>query len=53
MAPKSTLLAILRVVEEGKLKAIVDRVLPLDQVVEAHRALEGRGVFGKVVLQIG
>jgi NADPH:quinone reductase-like Zn-dependent oxidoreductase len=52
MAPKSALLPILRLVGEGKLKAIVDRALPLDQVVEAHRALEGRGVFGKVVLQI-
>jgi NADPH:quinone reductase-like Zn-dependent oxidoreductase len=53
MAPKAALLAILRLVGEGKLKAIVDRVVPLDQVVEAHRALEGRGVFGKVVLSVG
>lgn len=52
MAPKSVLLTLLRLVGEGKLKAIVDRVVPLDQVVEAHRALEGRAVFGKVVLKV-
>ncbi len=34
----------------GKLKAIVDAVLPLDQVAEAHRRLEAREVFGKLVL---
>jgi NADPH:quinone reductase-like Zn-dependent oxidoreductase len=50
LAPKSALLAILRLVEEGRLKAVVDRVLPLDRVVEAHRTLEARGVFGKLVL---
>jgi NADPH:quinone reductase-like Zn-dependent oxidoreductase len=52
MAPKSVLLTLLRLVGEGKVKAIVDRVVPLDQVVDAHRALEGRAVFGKVVLSI-
>jgi NADPH:quinone reductase-like Zn-dependent oxidoreductase len=52
MAPKSTLLELLRLVADGRLEAIVDRVVPLAQVVEAHKALEGRGVFGKVVLGI-
>ncbi len=35
----------------GKLKAIVDDVLPLDQVAEAHRRIENREVFGKLVLE--
>jgi len=52
LAPKSALPMLLRLVGEGRLKVIVDRVLPLDQVVEAHRALEGRTVFGKIVLAV-
>jgi NADPH:quinone reductase-like Zn-dependent oxidoreductase len=52
MAPKSVLLTLLRLVEERRLTAVVDRVLPLDQVVEAHRTLEARGVFGKLVLRV-
>lgn len=40
----------LRCVEQGKLKPVVDRVLPLERAAEAHRALEAREVFGKVVL---
>jgi NADPH:quinone reductase-like Zn-dependent oxidoreductase len=37
----------------GALDPVIDRVLPLDQVAEAHRALEARAVFGKVILQVG
>ncbi|PWB53417.1 MAG: alcohol dehydrogenase [Nitrosomonadales bacterium] len=38
--------------EAGKLKVTVSRTLPLDQVAEAHRLLEGGHVTGKVVLEI-
>jgi len=41
---------IVKLLEAGKLRAIVDAVLPLDQVGEAHRRLEAREVFGKLVL---
>ncbi|MFO0749892.1 MAG: zinc-binding dehydrogenase [Myxococcota bacterium] len=34
----------------GFFRPIVDRVLPLSEIREAHRALEAREVFGKVVL---
>jgi len=40
-------------VRAGQLRPVVGRVLPLDQVVEAHRLLEERAVAGKVVLTIG
>jgi NADPH:quinone reductase-like Zn-dependent oxidoreductase len=36
----------------GKLKAVVDRVFPLDEVQAAHRYLEASQMFGKVVLSI-
>ncbi len=34
----------------GKLKPIVDRTFPLSEAVEAHRYVDGRNQFGKVVL---
>ena len=41
---------LLQRVHEGTYKVIVDRVLPMSQVAEAHRHMEGRRHFGKVVL---
>jgi NADPH:quinone reductase-like Zn-dependent oxidoreductase len=52
LAPKGRLFPILQLVAEGKLRAVVDRVLPLAEVAEAHRALEARAVVGKVVLTL-
>ena len=37
-------------VASGKLKPVVDRAMPLEQVAEAHRLLEARRVFGKLIL---
>jgi NADPH2:quinone reductase len=37
---------------DGRLAPVVDRVLPLEQVADGHRALEAREVFGKVVLRV-
>jgi len=54
MGSKGTLFEILREVERGVLKPVVDRVLPFtaEGAREAHRALEARETFGKVVLQM-
>jgi NADPH:quinone reductase-like Zn-dependent oxidoreductase len=41
-----------RLVEEGKVKPVVDAVFPLEQAAAAHRRLESRGQFGKVVLAV-
>lgn len=35
---------------QGRFEPVIDRVLPLDRIREAHEALEAREVFGKVVL---
>ena len=39
-------------VEAGEVSPVIDRVLPLDDVVEAHRALEASEHVGKIVLQV-
>jgi NADPH:quinone reductase-like Zn-dependent oxidoreductase len=52
MGPKGDLFAILRHVEAGKLRPVIDRVLPLWSAVEAHQLLEDRKVFGKIVLEV-
>ena len=43
---------ILEHVKAGKLRPVVDRVLPLWQAADAHRALEARDAFGKIVLEV-
>jgi len=50
MGSKSELLEVLKFVEQGKIKAIVDTARPLSEARQAHEALENRAQFGKVVL---
>ena len=52
MGSKGDLFGILRHVEAGTLKPVVDRVLPLWSAVEAHQLLEDRRIFGKIVLEV-
>lgn len=39
-------------VEAGRIRPVIHRVLPLEEAAEAHRLLEERGHFGKVVLAV-
>jgi len=43
----------LKAAAEGRLRAVIDRVLPLSEAVEAHRIVEGRSGTGKVILTPG
>lgn len=47
---RQDLVDLLQAVQEGKIIPIIDRVLPLEQTAEAHRLLEDREVFGKVII---
>ncbi len=52
MASKSRLFRIARFFEEGRLRPVVGLTLPLEDAALAHRKLEEREVFGKVVLRV-
>jgi putative PIG3 family NAD(P)H quinone oxidoreductase len=49
---ESVLAGVWPAVEAGEVQPVVDRVLPLDQVAEAHRVVEASGHVGKVLLQV-
>jgi len=42
---------VLSLVARGELEPQIDRVLPLEEIAEGHRVIQGREVFGKVVLR--
>jgi NADPH:quinone reductase-like Zn-dependent oxidoreductase len=52
MGSKSALFKVLELVEARKLAPVVDRTFALEQAAQAHRVLERREQFGKVVLTV-
>jgi NADPH:quinone reductase-like Zn-dependent oxidoreductase len=50
MGSKAELLEALKFVENGKIRAVVDQVLPLAEARRAHELIEDRAQFGKLVL---
>lgn len=51
-ATKLDLEAMMPLLGSGKLKAVIDRVFPLQEAAEAHRYLEQAKQFGKVLLRV-
>lgn len=52
MGSKGDLRQVLRMFDQGRFQAVLDRSLPMAQVAEAHRLLEAREAMGKIVLTI-
>lgn len=52
MGSKASLFRIAELIGAGKLRPLVDRVFPLAEAADAHRYLDRREQFGKVVLEI-
>ena len=47
---KGELFEIVKQFESGRLKPVIYKVLPMSRAAEAHRLIEDRYVFGKIVL---
>jgi NADPH:quinone reductase-like Zn-dependent oxidoreductase len=52
MGTKSELHSVMRLVANGRLKPVIDRVFRLAEAAAAHAYLESSSQFGKVVLQV-
>jgi NADPH:quinone reductase-like Zn-dependent oxidoreductase len=52
MGSRAHLFPIFRHLQARSLRAVVDRVLPMDRIQEAHRLLEEREIFGKILITL-
>ena len=52
MGAKSELHTVMKLIAQGRLKPIVDKIFPLSEAAAAHAYLESGSQFGKVVLAI-
>lgn len=52
MGSKAELITVLKFFPTGQLKPVVHRVLPLQEAAEAHRIMDDRENFGKIVLSV-
>jgi len=52
MGTRGELRTVLKLIGQGKLRPVVDRVFPLPEARQAHEHLEKREQFGKVVLKV-
>ncbi len=50
MGTLGELYRVLKFVFQGKLKPVIDRVYPMSEIAAAHRRLENKEQFGKVVV---
>ncbi len=52
MGSKADLLTAMKFIESGQIRAVIDRVLPLQEARQAHELIEDRAQFGKLVLNV-
>lgn len=49
-APRKNLINVINLVSLGRIKPVIDKILPLSEAAQAHKMLENRSQFGKVIL---
>ena len=52
MGSRNELMAPLRLIFEGRMRAVVSAVYDLEDTAEAHRAMEARTSLGKLVIRV-
>jgi NADPH:quinone reductase-like Zn-dependent oxidoreductase len=52
MGGRRELYEVMRLATRGAFRPVIDSIFPLEQAADAHRHLESRAAFGKVVLRI-
>lgn len=52
MSSKSRIFPVLKLAQEGKIKPVIDSAFSLKEAQEAHKRMEKRELFGKIVLTI-
>jgi NADPH:quinone reductase-like Zn-dependent oxidoreductase len=52
MGGKAELLSVMELVRRKQVRPVIDKVFPLAEAAEAHRRLESREQFGKIVLRV-
>ncbi|MBA3534556.1 MAG: zinc-binding dehydrogenase [Ardenticatenales bacterium] len=53
MSTRGEFSAVMRLIWQGKLRPVIDRVIPLADLRAGHELLEGGNQFGKIVVQVG
>ncbi|MFQ5945655.1 MAG: zinc-binding dehydrogenase [Anaerolineae bacterium] len=43
---------VLAATAQGRIRPVIDRIYPLEEAAEAHRRMEARGQFGKLILEV-
>ena len=46
------LLVLKEMIEDGKIKSVVDKIFPMDQAADAHRRVETEQRLGAIVISI-
>lgn len=50
---KKDLQEVIKLIENGTIKPVINNILPLEEATKAHEIIESQNIFGKVLLKVG